>query len=77
MSLGFGGVEIVKESEKSSVRRSVERTIKEQSPGRQKMVIAIAFKFLKIVDGRQARNHNEDQQTRKETIRIERAVTCS
>lgn len=55
--LGARGLQGVKVNENTLVRRSVERTKKEQDSGRQ-MSIDIVFKFLMVAGGRGARNRN-------------------
>lgn len=50
------------------------RKIREQYSGREKIMIDVAFNFLKIVVIREARNRKGVLQVRKETVRIEVAV---
>lgn len=56
------------------------RTIKEQASGREKMATDIAFRFLMIVGGREARNQKgvpQVRSARKEAIRKEYMVASS
>lgn len=58
-----------------------DRTIKEQSLGKQKMANDTAFKFQKIIEAREAKNwkrvHRQKVSMRKETIKIKFMVTFS
>lgn len=47
-----------------------ERTMKERVSKRRMMAIGVAFKFLKIISGREGRNRKGLSHANKETIRI-------
>lgn len=70
MPLGCKGLQRVKENEKTLLRQKGNKKV--QDSGRQKMVIGVAFKLLKIDGGRKVRNRKKVPQVRKETIRIEK-----